>query len=505
MTVEGRLRSMAAVDRGTRVCGWRGVRASRLGVAAVVTGTLVLAGPATVALGTATVAGAQAVPGYSGAGSQVWVTRYDGPGHGGDEGRAIVVSPDGSTVFVTGPSQGVTTGVDYATEALDAQTGAQLWLVRYNGTGDGDDVPVAIGVSPDGGTVYVTGSSEGTSTGLDYATVAYDAGTGARVWTRRYVGPGAGADVPTGLAVAPDGSRVVVTGSSENGADGLDYLTESLNPATGAVQWVHRYDGSAHGDDTATAVAVSPDSGQVFVTGSRAIVGGGSDIYTQAYAAGTGVTQWAKQYNGATGTSASGETITVSPDSSLVYVAGWYHSGSVNVNLQANAYATSDGTSAWQTHLEKGAGPDQTIQDISEAISSDGAELYIGWTAIDPPDEQIDQQLQFLLGNGERIVAPVARGEVRAVAALPDNWGAVSVGGIDVEAPEQQNYDHYETEAYGPSSLNTSWANQYAGSTQGDNEAYAVAVSPDSSTVYVTGQSQGASTGLDFATEAIAN
>jgi hypothetical protein len=253
----------------------------------------------------------------------------------------------------------VTSGVDYATEALDAQTGAQLWLVRYNGTGDGDDVPVAIGVSPDGGTVYVTGSSEGTSTGLDYATVAYDAGTGARVWTRRYVGPGAGADVPTGLAVAPDGSRVVVTGSSENGADGLDYLTESLNPATGAVQWVHRYDGSAHGDDTAAGVAISPDSAQVFVTGTSVTPTDGTDYVTVDYAAATGTTGWTARYNGQANGDDQAEAIAVSPDGAAVFVTGFTHDLSsahqTGAALGTQAYDETTGARIWGYRNDTGS------------------------------------------------------------------------------------------------------------------------------------------------------
>ena len=63
------------------------------------------------------------------------MARYNGPGSGLDEANGVVSSPDGSKVFVTGRSNNSSTGYDYATIAYDAATGAPLWTQRYNGTG----------------------------------------------------------------------------------------------------------------------------------------------------------------------------------------------------------------------------------------------------------------------------------------------------------------------------------------------------------------------------------
>jgi len=89
----------------------------------------------------------------------------------------MAVSPAGGVVYVTGWSDGVTSGLDYATVAYDASTGAQLWVSRYDGTGGGDAAQ-SIAVSPGGDTVYATGTSLGSGTGYDYATLAYNATTG---------------------------------------------------------------------------------------------------------------------------------------------------------------------------------------------------------------------------------------------------------------------------------------------------------------------------------------
>jgi hypothetical protein len=105
-------------------------------------------------------------------GSTLWVSRYDGRAHGGDRARAMGVSPDGSMVFVTGNSYNTDGRGHYATVAYDAATGAKVWVSRYDGLAYKTIAPSALGVSPDGSTVFVTGNSRGPN-GDDYATVAY--------------------------------------------------------------------------------------------------------------------------------------------------------------------------------------------------------------------------------------------------------------------------------------------------------------------------------------------
>src|SRR5439155_7316395 len=98
-----------------------------------------------------------------------------------DFATALGVSPDGSTVLVTGQSVGSGTGYDYATVAYNASTGGQLWVKRYNGAINSDDFAYPLRVSADGSEVFVTGQSIGSGSGYDYATVAYNASTGAPV------------------------------------------------------------------------------------------------------------------------------------------------------------------------------------------------------------------------------------------------------------------------------------------------------------------------------------
>src|SRR5947207_2685424 len=85
------------------------------------------------------------------------------------------------------PAIGTAAQVRAASRA-PALSGDELWGARYNGPGNDNDATFAIGVTPDGSRIFVTGHSTGTTSGLDYETIAYDAVSGSRLWGARYNG-----------------------------------------------------------------------------------------------------------------------------------------------------------------------------------------------------------------------------------------------------------------------------------------------------------------------------
>ncbi len=184
-----------------------------------------------------------------------------------------------------GESYGYESFIDYATIAYDARTGARLWMARYNGPGNIDDFPVSLGVSPDGARVFVTGGSGGLQTRRDFATIAYNAETGARLWLARYDGPASDSDSARDLAVSPDGTTVFVTGTAYGLGTVTDYTTIAYDAANGARLWAARYDGPISMWDYASSLAVSPDGTAVFVTGASIGRGRGEnfDYATIAY------------------------------------------------------------------------------------------------------------------------------------------------------------------------------------------------------------------------------
>jgi hypothetical protein len=261
---------------------------------------------------------------YSAAtGDQLWVKRYNGPGNGQDHAWSVTVSPSGNTVYATGDSYGgATTGYDYATVAYHAGTGARLWVKRYNGPGNGTDAANSVATSPAGDMVYVTGSSGGETSGPDYATIAYNAATGARLWVKRYSGPGNGGGMATTVAASPSAGAVYVTGYSSGGTSGHDYATIAYNAATGARLWVKRYNGPGNGTDAANSVAVSPAGDMVYVTGSSDGGTSGVDYATIAYNAATGARLWVKRYNGPGNGTDAANSVATSPAGGMVYVTG---------------------------------------------------------------------------------------------------------------------------------------------------------------------------------------
>lgn len=272
-------------------------------------------------------------------GARRWKARYDGPGHHCDAGRAVRVTPDGRTAVVTGYSVGSGTNYDYATVAYDTGTGTQRWAARYTRS-DGIELADALAVTADGATVVVTGTSRGSlpGTGEDYATVAYDTATGTERWAARYDGAAHGDDLPSAVAVAPDTPSVVVTGSSA-GPWGYDYATVTYDTATGARRWVDRYNGPVDEDDLAHAAVVTPDGEMAVVTGSSE-GRTGSNYATAFYDLGTGNRFLVARYNQVGLSADAAYSVAISPDSTTAFVTGTSVAADGRLHVGTVAYPT---------------------------------------------------------------------------------------------------------------------------------------------------------------------
>jgi sugar lactone lactonase YvrE len=414
------------------------------------------------------------------AGETEWVSRYALART--DGAQAAAVSPDGSTVFVTGFSTGPDASLDYATVAYDAVTGTKKWVRRYNHRGDTDEA-FALAVSPDGTTVFVTGTS-----GFNYyATVAYAANTGATRWVRLYDG-GFGENNATAIDVSPDGSIVFVTGISNGSPSNADYATLAYDAATGASKWVRRYNGPGDDGDEANALAVSPDGATVFVTGSSQTNSSraSSEYASIAYAADTGATRWLRRSKNR-GDGDFARAVAVSPDGKTVFVTGFS-----SFNYLTLAYEAGTGSTVW--HRRYGGTCPCNDQANAVAVSPDGSTVFVTGRSTGPAHSLDYATVAYDSVTGtrkwvRRHNGPANGDDVaRSLAVSPDGATVYVTGSIVVGGGVTTDYF---TVAYDAATGAPRWHRRYNGPGGLDDWANSVAASPDGTSVFVTGRASG--------------
>jgi outer membrane protein assembly factor BamB len=442
----------------------------------------------------------------SAAGPELWATRYDGVGNAqehNDEAVSIAASPDGSKVFVTGTSDGPQTIYpDYATVAYDATTGAELWVRRYSNTIFGYDIAASVAVAPDGSSVFVTGSSDGYQTGYDYFTIAYDASTGAKLWSKRY-DDGANEEMAHVVVASPDGTRVFVVGESWTGFSGADsdYGTVAYDAVTGAKLWVKRYDGPAHNADYPYAASVSPDGSALFVMGKSK----GSpdfDYATVAYRAKSGKRMWAARYDGPPSKADYGAAIAVSPDGSRVAVTGASVGSATGWDYATVAYDAATGAQQW---VARYTGQHKAADGASAvAFSGDGAIAFVTGDKAGGGSGLNYGTVAYDAGTGAPLWAHTFDGS----ASSYDNAVGVVAAGSSVvvtgTATTATSSTDYTTIAYDGVTGASQWIYSFDGGVAaGGDAARAIAAGADGGSVYVTGVSYvDAVTQDDYATVA---
>lgn len=280
-------------------------------------------------------------------GQDMWVIKLDGNGHtiwtktfgggAGDEGTAVVVTPDGGCLVAgaTESNNGEIVGNHGSSDAwvvkLDKQGKAE-WSKVYGGSGF--DEITQITATPEGYVLAgLTDSPDGDVKGFhvpifigaDFLVIRIDL-TGNLVWAKAY--GGTGDEVATSIVAAPDG--VVVAGYA-NSTDGdvvglhgsliaafIDMWVLKLDK-TGSIVWAKMLGGRFM--DAATAVAATPDGGFVLagstdsdngdVIGNHNTNSSGDDYWVVKLDAG-GNKEWTKTMGG-TGDDAA-YSILVNPD-----------------------------------------------------------------------------------------------------------------------------------------------------------------------------------------------
>ncbi len=144
----------------------------------------------------------------------------------GDGPIAVAISRDGSTVYVTNDNVATVSVIDTATNTV----GATISVGGF---------PRAVAVSPDGSTVYVANAGDDTVSVIDTATNT----VGATISVGMQ---------PSGIAVSPDGSTVYVANRND---DNVSVIDTSTNTVRQSISIGVRPSG----------IAVSPDGSTVYV------------------------------------------------------------------------------------------------------------------------------------------------------------------------------------------------------------------------------------------------
>ena len=433
---------------------------SSVGFRAFVCGLLFMA---SVSLGVPTAAAAP--------GDVSWVSRFTELGSGGDSAQMVLVAPDGAAVYVTGYSasfRGGEKGYDYATVALDASTGNVLWSDGYNGPG-GIDYGCCSALSLDGSTLYVTGASETPGRGLGWATVAYDAATGARRWVARLNRPTRAQEVPHAIQVGPDG--IFVTGTISGDFRTVAYDTE------GRRLWTSRGAG---------AIVVSPDGRRVFITGTRTAGRGSDDLMTRAYRAGDGHLLWADRYD--SGKDDSACCLAISSDGSTVYVESRVQGRQeYSDTFGTLAYDAVSGTVRWTARFPAGFAFPSDI-----AVSPSGELVHVTGRGQQPASNSTYATVTYEAASGMEVWRASFDGTdhvpsaARSMALGPD--GTVYVTGQSGEF-DYGGHPEIATVAYAPLTGVTRWVSTYNDPPDGYAFGVSIAVAPDGAHVFVTGRS----------------
>ncbi len=199
---------------------------------------------------------------YDSGGNQQWSATYNGPNSTTDVASAVVCDNSGN-VYVTGASEGTLTAVmDYATVCFDG-SGNQQWVARYNYS---NSIDVATAIRYDAGSpgyIVVSGSSGSSFTSYDFATVKYNASTGAQIITSRTTNTNAAAQDQVSSMVTDALGNIYIAGTTKNATNydvNLVKLDSSLN-----VLWETHFDGHGY-DDAGVNLALDSNS-NIYLTG----------------------------------------------------------------------------------------------------------------------------------------------------------------------------------------------------------------------------------------------
>lgn len=165
---------------------------------------------------------------YNSAGTLQWAQKYNGLANYSDIGKCIGIDGSGN-VYIGGAATASGTVLDLCLIKYNS-AGTQQWVRYINGTGNGIDYINDL-ILDASGNIFVTGQATGLGTGYNYITMRYNP-AGTLIWTQNYIGPGNASDIANSIALGMNGV-VYITGTSEGSGTGLDFATIKYGQTVG--------------------------------------------------------------------------------------------------------------------------------------------------------------------------------------------------------------------------------------------------------------------------------
>jgi len=431
-----------------------------------------------------------AVPAHAAGLTQTWAERYVG-GTDFQYAKSLAVSPDGGTVYVTGISAGPNQQGDpydvFATIAYDTSNGDVRWIDRYAFAAI-DNWASTIVVAPNGQKLFVTGATPD-----GYPIVAYDAATGHRLWVRSVATAGYVGFAGT-LAVSPDSRLVYFAGEVQVG-DGpsTKLVTRAYDTVTGAKTWGARLNAPAGLQVAPSAMTVDQQGAQLVVTGSVGTLwqypsDNPPDFLTVAYHATTGSHLWTRTYDGHANGGDDARAVAVTPNGLHVIVAGSSEGASAMPRYAVLSYSAATGSTEW---VKRSGSPSVWRSLVDMTLNPAGTTIVVTGTESDPNwNGSAYRTVAYSVTDGAKLWGKAYAGqgshaEAKAIAASPDGLYVYVTGSANDGAR-----DTYATVAYLASTgqrVATAWY-------EGPEGVYAlpeaIGVSPEM--VFVTGRGGGA-------------
>lgn len=239
-----------------------------------------------------------------------WVYRYDGPISDADIAYSILRGPDGN-IYTAGYSWGLNSYADIIITSL-TPTGTQRWIYRYDRVNDYDEAYSL--VWGDDGNLYTAGFCDYLYGDFSILSVTP---SGSPRWAYHYNGPANYADKANDIVYGADGN-IYACGYSNGIGTGDDFTVVSLD-TSGALRWVHRYNGAANSFDEARSIIYGND-GNIYVAGFTGDTSSWRDLTVISLTT-NGAQRWIYTYDGTNNNFGEANSIVWGNDGNL-YVAG---------------------------------------------------------------------------------------------------------------------------------------------------------------------------------------